>query len=137
MPYYVATSLILSSQIFAHLLDVSTLRWLYATEGKCCDELAMHSSLTMALCNRPLDYSLSLSLSYEIGNFSYEIGNFEGIINRVNQTTVFINFMLFILLTVFLHIEKIKLKICFLIPAIIIFIPIMDQNIQNRKKTVH
>ena len=54
MPYYVATSPILSSQIFGHLLDVATLLWLYATERKSCDELAMHSSLTMALCNRPL-----------------------------------------------------------------------------------
>ena len=54
-PYYVVTSPILSSQIFGHLLDVATLLWLYATERKCCDELAMHSSPTMALCNKPLD----------------------------------------------------------------------------------
>ena len=52
MPYYVVASPILISQIFGHLLDVATLLWLYATERKCCDELAMHSSLTMALCNR-------------------------------------------------------------------------------------
>ena len=54
MPYYVVASLILISQIFGHLLDVATLLWLYATERKCCEELAMHSSLTMALCNRAL-----------------------------------------------------------------------------------
>ena len=52
MPYYVVASPILISQIFGHLLDVATLLWLYATERKCCEGLAVHSSLTMALCNR-------------------------------------------------------------------------------------
>ena len=54
MPHYVVTSLISSSQISGHLLDVATLLWLYRTERKCCDELAMHSNLTVALCNRPV-----------------------------------------------------------------------------------
>ena len=45
-----------SSQIFGYLLDMATLLWLYATERKCCDELAMHSSPTMALCNRALEW---------------------------------------------------------------------------------
>ena len=47
MSYYVRTSPILSLQIFGHLLDVASLLLLYATERKCCDELAMHSSPTM------------------------------------------------------------------------------------------
>ena len=54
MLYYVVTSPISLSQISGHLLDVATLLWLYATERKCCDELAMHSSLIVALCNRPV-----------------------------------------------------------------------------------
>ena len=48
--YYGFASPISSLQIFGSLLDVATLLWLYATERKCCDELAMNSSLTMALC---------------------------------------------------------------------------------------
>ena len=56
MPCYVGTSPIMKLQIFDHLLDVATPLWLYATERKCCDELAMHSWLTMALCNRAQIY---------------------------------------------------------------------------------
>ena len=71
MPYYVVASPILISQIFGHLLDVATLLWLYATERKCCEELAMHSSLTMALCNRAqgdIDMDVTIAYSYSMMN---------------------------------------------------------------------
>ena len=76
MLYYVVTCPISSPQNFYHLLDVATLLWLYATERKCCDELAKHSSLTMALCNSPglelathsASYVVMIGLRYDMDN---------------------------------------------------------------------